>query len=171
MFWEEFFNYLVYFCNIKSDILMKKFNYASAIIVLSIIFSSCEWMYEQDKSTLEFSFINNSTDTIGCSTFFHYTKDLSNVVRYQSGYLINPSDTLRRWWVYPGDGTDPSWGAFFKKEKIDTIYIYVLSTIPTPLNPEFTRCHLPVGPHVLKVYKFYEGNFDMTSVSPVFSYP
>ena len=146
---------------------MHQYKYYLLIAGFSAILSSCDWLYEPAASMFDFWLVNNSTDTIGYSVYTHDIRNEGNSVRYiLSGYPVYPSDTARAHGTHHGN--DDSWGCYFRTEKIDTVYLYVMKFAP---EADGKQCNLPVGPDILKIYKFYEGNFDMTSVSPTFSYP
>ena len=146
---------------------MKSHKIFCLAVTFSIILSSCDWMYEPAVRKFGLWLVNNSTDTIGYSVYTHAIRNEGNSVRYiLSSYPVYPSDTARAYRTHHGD--DDSWGSYFRTEKIDTVYLYVMKFAP---EADGKQCNLPDGPDILKIYKFHEGNFDMTSESPVFTYP
>ena len=116
----------------------------------------------------KFEFVNNSQNTVGYSVYAHkkYTNN-DDVCYIISGNSIAPMCS------YSGFAhhyrLDDSWSSFFKEERIDTLYIYVAQEVP---EAKGQKCKLPNNENILKVYKYYEENTDLTHmISPTITYP
>ena len=146
---------------------MKNYRNLCLAVVLSTICSSCDPFLEPDNGMVDFHLANNSNDTICCSVYLHHINSPSNVVRYWLDfYPIYPSGTKTMGGVF-AEGAEDTWESFFKTLKIDTLYIsnYVVPEADNKL------CDLPAETDFLKVYKFYEGNFDMSKQYFEIEYP
>lgn len=134
-------------------------------LLLCIVFTACP---EPAFCSFRFEFVNNSQDTVGYSVYVHKKHTNKDDVCYIiSGNSIAPMHSSIGFVQH--DGSDDSWGSFFKEEGIDTLYIYIAREVP---EAQGQKCKLPnKDSNVLKIYKYSAGNFDMNQTSPTIVYP
>ena len=135
-------------------------------LLLCILYVAC--IPETAVSVFKFEFINNSQDTIGCSVYAHkkYTNN-DDVYYILGGNSIAPMCSSIIFAQHYGD--DDSWSSFFKEKGFDTLYIYVAKEVP---EAKGQKCKLPDNDNILKIYKYFEKNTDLTHmVSPTITYP
>src|SRR5574344_714453 len=92
---------------------------------LMVTVSSCLHFGDEEFNNVEYSFVNNSSDTLFLKWYIHHiAKDNQKVKCILSrNDTIFPSQTLEGFFLYLG--TADTWEYFFKMENIDTIYVGV----------------------------------------------
>lgn len=125
---------------------------------------------EPALSSFNIRFVNNSQDTVGYTVYLHHVGYPENVVQLFNGRLyVSPNDTIEGGTAH--EGHDDSWKSFYDKFGIDTLYVYVEKGVSVSVEHRET-CRLPENDsNVLKIYKFYEDNLDLSQTNPIIVYP
>ena len=119
--------------------------------------------------TWNVTIVNHFDNNIGIAIYAHETNSTSADVSclFPSIESVAPQDSVLRGHVF--DGKYDTWKAFFEYKKIDTLYVAVISPEVDIEAKEISDLY--DNDDIYMVYKFYDGNFDMSQNDYTIYYP
>ncbi|NLV53887.1 MAG: hypothetical protein GXY64_11595 [Bacteroidales bacterium] len=136
---------------------------------LMVTVSSCLHFGDEEFNNVEYSFVNNSSDTLFLKWYIHHiAKDNQKVKCILSrNDTIFPSQTLEGNFLYLG--TADTWENFFKMENIDTIYVGVY---PSFVDVKERQIYdLSNDPYLSRIYKLPHENVNLSQKMITIEYP